>query len=253
MWSRCTAGALHGAARFLDSLLDRTPVSHKALLGGRRQRVRRGVRGGLPAKRITAVRAPPKSPKLNAHVDGPTHPQRGVYEVQGRIRPGARAQRNYWAGRKPQLRAPASIVSLPHAPRVRHPMEAQPTKGKVSLIYWTSTLLYLPPTCPVNCPIHPCSPGPSFARASPHLHLALPTSPGRDRLDQHGHRGHHDGRPAPQQRPIIAAVSISSSLFLSLPSSARAFLSASTPCPQSFGAGRRQDCFHCLGRARRKL
>jgi hypothetical protein len=38
------------------------------------------------------------------------------------------------------VRATSPVPVLPHSSRVHHPLETQPSKGKVSLIYWTSTL-----------------------------------------------------------------------------------------------------------------
>ena len=39
------------------------------------------------------------------------------------------------------LRAPSPVPRLPHSSGIRHPMETPSAKGKVSLIYRTSTLL----------------------------------------------------------------------------------------------------------------
>jgi len=58
-------------------------LSGKSFAGGWRKRIRRRVRGSLPAKTAAAVRASAKSPKLNAHVERShrTHNEE-FYEVQ---------------------------------------------------------------------------------------------------------------------------------------------------------------------------
>ena len=42
-------------------------------------------------------------------------------------------------GENLQLRAPTSVFGIPHAAGIHRSWETQSQKGKVSLIYWTST------------------------------------------------------------------------------------------------------------------
>src|ERR1700687_1916523 len=69
------------------------------------------------------------------------YPQRGVLRGPSGIRSGACAEPPTTAlGENLQLRAPPPVAGLPHSTRIHHPLETQPTKGKVSLIYWTTTV-----------------------------------------------------------------------------------------------------------------
>jgi hypothetical protein len=95
----------------------------------------------LPAERVAVVRAATQITEAQRpRGTVQPHPQRGILRSPGGVRPGAHAEPpTAGLGENLQLCAPASIVGLPHPTRVHHPMETQPQKGKVSLIYWTST------------------------------------------------------------------------------------------------------------------
>src|SRR2546430_2016244 len=113
----------------------------ESLTGRRRKRVRRRVRTGLSAKTAPAVRA-------SAQVAEAQRPCRALpSHASRRVLPGARRLRSAPAAQSPapplgthlQLRAPSPVARLPHPTRIRHPLETPSEKGKVSLIYWTST------------------------------------------------------------------------------------------------------------------
>src|SRR5256886_7684656 len=116
-------------------------VTCESLTGRRRKRVRRRVRAGLSAKTAPAVRASPQVAEAQRPCRAlPSHASR-------RVLPGARRLRSAPAAQSPapplgthlQLRAPPPVARLPHPTRIRHPLETPSEKGKVSLIYWTST------------------------------------------------------------------------------------------------------------------
>jgi transposase InsO family protein len=85
---------------------------------------------------------PPKSPKLNAHVErsSRTHNEE-FYEVQAESDQVPTLNRQLLGGEKTYncVRPHQSLAYLTPLEFITQ-METQPTKGKVSLIYWTSTL-----------------------------------------------------------------------------------------------------------------
>src|SRR3989442_1605948 len=72
------------------------------------------------------------------------HPQRRVLRGDGLFRPTADAgTASSWGGNIPPTACAPSSPALPHAVGIREPMETIRPKSKVSLIYWTSTPLFL--------------------------------------------------------------------------------------------------------------
>src|SRR6266478_2383527 len=68
------------------------------------------------------------------------HPQRRVRPGAGGVRRGARFEPPAATlGENLQLCEATPVSGLPHPAGIYHPLETQPRKGKVSLIYWTST------------------------------------------------------------------------------------------------------------------
>src|SRR5207248_11207769 len=113
----------------------------ESLTGRRRKRVRRRVRTGLSAKTAPAVRASPQVAEAQRPCRAlPSHASRRVLPGARRLGPATAAQSPATPlGTHLQLRAPSPVPRLPHPTRIRHPLETPSEKGKVSLIYWTST------------------------------------------------------------------------------------------------------------------
>jgi hypothetical protein len=128
------------AARFLDSLLDRTPFPIKVLQVDGGSEFAAEFEEACLQKDLPLFVLPPKSPKLNAHVErsNRTHNEE-FYEVQAESDQVPVLKTATGLGENLQLCPPASVAGLPYPTGIHHPMEAKPQRGKVSLIYWTST------------------------------------------------------------------------------------------------------------------
>src|SRR5207245_8343831 len=102
----------------------------------------RRIRAGLSAKTAAAVCASSQITQAKRPCRAlPPHSPR-------RVLSGARGLRSATTAQSPtaplgthlQLRAPSPVARLPHSSGIRHPLETSSARGKVSLIYWTSTL-----------------------------------------------------------------------------------------------------------------
>jgi hypothetical protein len=124
-------GTSLAAARFLDTLLDRLPFAAKALQ----------VDGGSEF----AAEFEQACQQLNGHVERSHRTHNEEFYQVSRFQPHSHAQSPATTlGAHLQLRATAPGSRLPHSTRIHPPMETSPRKGKVSLIYWTSTT-------PISC------------------------------------------------------------------------------------------------------
>jgi putative transposase len=129
------------AARFLDTLLDRVPFPVKALQVDGGGEFAAAFEQACQQKELPLFVLPPKSPKLNTHVERShrTHNEE-FYQVQAESDqvPLLNFQLRHWEKTYNCIR-PQQPLGYLTPPRIYQPLETPTQKGKVSLIYWTST------------------------------------------------------------------------------------------------------------------
>jgi len=126
------------------------------------------------------------SPRSSRRLASKKRVLRGACGVRSatRLKPAA-AQ----LGENLQLYPPTPVADLPHPTGIYHPLERKPQKGKVSLIYWTSTPICRNLTLRVQLKI--ASRPSDVAVAHPFRGEALPSheelavQTGRDRMEPH--------------------------------------------------------------------